>query len=42
MNEEIPQLPSYDEPSLDAAFATLAAEVRDEALQALAAYGVEA
>ena len=30
MNEEIPQLLSYDEPSLDAAFATLAAEVRDE------------
>jgi phenylalanyl-tRNA synthetase alpha chain len=30
MNEEIPQLPNYDEPSLDAAFATLAAEVRSE------------
>lgn len=30
MNESIPQLPSYDESALDAAFATLAAEVRDE------------
>jgi phenylalanyl-tRNA synthetase alpha chain len=30
MNEEIPQLPNYDESSLDAAFATLAAEVRSE------------
>ena len=30
MNEAIPQLPSYDEPSLDAAFATLAEEVRSE------------
>jgi phenylalanyl-tRNA synthetase alpha chain len=30
MNESIPQLSSYDEPSLDAAFATLAAEVRSE------------
>jgi phenylalanyl-tRNA synthetase alpha chain len=31
MNEAIPQLLSYDEPSLDAAFATLADEVRNEA-----------
>ncbi len=30
MNEPIPQLSSYDEPSLDAAFATLAEEVRSE------------
>jgi phenylalanyl-tRNA synthetase alpha chain len=30
MNEEIPQLPNYDESSLDAAFATLADEVRSE------------
>ena len=30
MNEDIPQLPNYDEPSLDAAFATLAEEVRGE------------
>ncbi len=30
MNEEIPQLKSYDEPSLDAAFATLRNEVRAE------------
>src|ERR1017187_4907954 len=30
MNEDIPQLPSYDESSLDAAFATLAEEVRGE------------
>jgi phenylalanyl-tRNA synthetase alpha chain len=30
MNEEIPQLPNYDEPSLDAAFATLGEEVRAE------------
>ena len=30
MNEEIPQLPNYDESSLDAAFATLADEVRNE------------
>src|SRR5580692_5096739 len=30
MNEDIPQLPSYDEFSLDAAFATLAEEVRGE------------
>ena len=30
MNEEIPQLPNYDETSLDAAFATLADEVRGE------------
>ena len=30
MNETIPQLSSYDETSLDAAFATLGAEVRDE------------
>jgi phenylalanyl-tRNA synthetase alpha chain len=30
MNEEIPQLPNYDESSLDAAFATLADEVRGE------------
>jgi phenylalanyl-tRNA synthetase alpha chain len=30
MNETIPQLLSYDEPSLDAAFATLADEVRAE------------
>jgi phenylalanyl-tRNA synthetase alpha chain len=30
MNEAIPQLPSYDESALDKAFATLAAEVRDE------------
>jgi phenylalanyl-tRNA synthetase alpha chain len=30
MNETIPQLHSYDETSLDAAFATLAAEVRNE------------
>ena len=30
MNETIPQLLSYDEPSLDAAFATLAEEVRSE------------
>ena len=30
MNEAIPQLLSYDEPSLDAAFATLAEEVRIE------------
>jgi phenylalanyl-tRNA synthetase alpha chain len=30
MNENIPQLSSYDEPSLDAAFATLAAEVHTE------------
>src|SRR5277367_5638175 len=28
MNETIPQLTGYDEPSLDQAFATLAAEVR--------------
>ena len=28
MNEAIPQLPTYDEPSLEAAFATLAEEVR--------------
>src|ERR1700721_236624 len=28
MNEAIPQLPSHDEPALDAAFATLAEEVR--------------
>src|SRR3984893_14302066 len=28
MNEAIPQLHTYDEPSLDAAFATLAEEVR--------------
>jgi len=32
MNEAIPQLPSYDEPSLDAAFATLAEEVRSESV----------
>ena len=31
MNETIPQLPSYDEPSLDAAFAMLTDEVRSEA-----------
>jgi phenylalanyl-tRNA synthetase alpha chain len=30
MNEEIPQLPNYDETSLDAAFATVADEVRGE------------
>ena len=30
MNEAIPQLSNYDEPSLDAAFATLAEEVRGE------------
>ena len=30
MNESIPQLPNYDETSLDAAFATLADEVRGE------------
>jgi phenylalanyl-tRNA synthetase alpha chain len=30
MNEEIPHLPNYDESSLDAAFATLAEEVRGE------------
>jgi phenylalanyl-tRNA synthetase alpha chain len=30
MNEDIPQLPNYDESALDNAFATLAAEVRDE------------
>jgi phenylalanyl-tRNA synthetase alpha chain len=30
MNEDIPQLPNYDESSLDGAFATLAEEVRDE------------
>ena len=30
MNEAIPQLSSYDEPSLDAAFATLGEEVRSE------------
>jgi phenylalanyl-tRNA synthetase alpha chain len=30
MNEDIPQLSSYDESSLDAAFATLAEEVRSE------------
>jgi phenylalanyl-tRNA synthetase alpha chain len=30
MNEAIPQLPDYDESSLDAAFATLADEVRSE------------
>jgi phenylalanyl-tRNA synthetase alpha chain len=30
MNEDIPQLPNYDESSLDAAFATLADEVRSE------------
>ncbi|MGP8258481.1 MAG: phenylalanine--tRNA ligase subunit alpha [Acidobacteriaceae bacterium] len=30
MNESIPQLLSYDEPSLDAAFATLVEEVRSE------------
>ena len=30
MNDDIPQLPNYDESSLDAAFATLAAEVRGE------------
>jgi phenylalanyl-tRNA synthetase alpha chain len=30
MNEEIPQLPNYDESSLAAAFATLAEEVRSE------------
>jgi len=30
MNEDIPQLPNYDEPSLDAAFAILAEEVRGE------------
>ncbi len=30
MNENIPQLSGYDEPSLDAAFATLAEEVRGE------------
>jgi len=30
MNEDIPQLPNYDESSLDAAFATLAEEVRAE------------
>jgi phenylalanyl-tRNA synthetase alpha chain len=30
MNEEIPQLPNYGETSLDAAFATLADEVRSE------------
>ena len=30
MNEEIPQLPNYDESSIDAAFATLADEVRGE------------
>jgi len=30
MNEEIPELNSYDEPSLDAAFATLGDEVRSE------------
>ncbi len=29
MNEDIPQLPDFDEPSLDAAFATLANEVRN-------------
>jgi phenylalanyl-tRNA synthetase alpha chain len=28
MNEDIPQLPNFDEPSLDTAFATLAEEVR--------------
>src|ERR1700730_18418046 len=28
MNEEIPQLPDFNEPALDAAFATLADEVR--------------
>src|SRR5882757_5364404 len=31
MNEDIPQLPSYDEPSLDAAFARLDNEVRNRA-----------
>src|SRR6201993_1689293 len=31
MNEAIPQLQTFDEPSLDAAFATLAEEVRTEA-----------
>ena len=30
MNEEIPQLSTYDEPSLNAAFATLGEEVRTE------------
>jgi phenylalanyl-tRNA synthetase alpha chain len=30
MNEDIPQLPNYEESSLDAAFATLAEEVRSE------------
>jgi len=30
MNEEIPSLPDYDDPTLDAAFATLAEEVRSE------------
>jgi phenylalanyl-tRNA synthetase alpha chain len=30
MNEDIPQLPNYDETSLDSAFATLAEEVRSE------------
>ena len=35
MNETIPQLLSYDEPSLDAAFATLAEEVRSETVTLL-------
>ena len=35
MTEAIPQLDRYDEPTLDAAFATLAAEVRTAAAAAL-------
>src|SRR5713101_7798462 len=33
MNEAIPQLHTYDEPALDAAFATLAEEVRTASLK---------
>jgi phenylalanyl-tRNA synthetase alpha chain len=33
MNEAIPHLPSYDEPALEAAFATLAAEVRSTTVE---------
>ena len=35
MNEDIPQLPNYDESSLNAAFATLAAEVRGETVDGM-------
>jgi phenylalanyl-tRNA synthetase alpha chain len=35
MNDAIPQLSSYDEPSLDTAFATLAAEVRGETVDGM-------